>query len=177
MSMFSPWSPPLAAAAGLGWLSVSGAVCLSVCLSAGSGDSDLSWLPALTCLGRARKGNGWELPSNHELVLPPPPFLSLPIPFPPSQPEGGSCCTAQNCSGTLGLGFFFAPFSSLSDEFLPFPCAPSQRGLLLQQRVSVVRCEFSSPRVSGGVVRGALRSEQPGIARLLEIFLHFVSRS
>lgn len=110
----------------------------------------MSWLPALTCLGRARKGNGWELPSNHELVLPPPPFLSLPIPFPPSQPEGGLCCTAQNCSGTLGLGFFPPLFSSLSDEFLPFPCAPSQRGLLLQQRVSVVQCVFSSPRVWGG---------------------------
>lgn len=50
------------------------------CLSASSWEFDLSWLPALTCLGRARKGNGWELPSNHELVLPP--FLFSPYPLP-----------------------------------------------------------------------------------------------
>lgn len=60
------------------------------CLSASSWAFDLSWLLALTCLGRARKGNGWELPSNHELVLPL--LLFLPVPFPPpSQPKGSGC--------------------------------------------------------------------------------------
>lgn len=63
------------------------------CLSASSREFDLSWLPALTCLGRARKGNGWELPSNHELVPPPSFSFLFPISFPPpSQPEEKSCC-------------------------------------------------------------------------------------
>lgn len=83
------------------------------CLSASSWEFDLSWLPALTCLGRARKGNGWELPSNHELVLPP--FLFSPYPLPSPTLTKGRIVLHHLERVALKVWFVFFFFS-----FFPF---------------------------------------------------------
>lgn len=108
------------------------------CLSASSREFDLSWLPALTCLGRARKGNGWELPSNHELVLPPSfSFFFSPSPSLPhlNQKKDRAASLRKNGSESLVRIFFFFP--SLSNETgcesLPFPCVHNKAGRLLQK--------------------------------------------
>lgn len=115
------------------------------CLSASSWEFDLSWLPALTCLGRARKGNGWELPSNHELVLPP--FLFSPYPLPsPTLTKGRIVLHhLERVALKVWFGFFFF-LSSLSNEIrcesLLFPFPYNKAGLLLQkaERVCVRAC-------------------------------------
>lgn len=70
------------------------------------------------------------------------PLLLSPSLLHPSRRE--DCAAALGIAPELGAGIIFIVFLSFSSpsletlwEFLPFPCAPSQRGRLLQQRVNV----------------------------------------